>query len=114
MPYDRVIEKALREAQDLLLANLPPTRRLPDDRAVAALHAAISAPAVQEALERGNDTAQCFVLRAVNRILSEKPLAHRETINRLWDVLDDAELDRTTGSKRNSRRMMWRKKPPAR
>jgi hypothetical protein len=61
----------------------------------------------REALERGNDTALCFVLRAVNRILSDDDQPDRTTINRLWDVLDEPELKRAMGQQNM-------KKPPAR
>jgi hypothetical protein len=50
-------------------------------------------------LEHGNDTALCFVLRAVNRILSDDDQPNRTTINRLWDVLDEPELNRALGIK---------------
>src|SRR6516165_10457857 len=52
----------------------------------------------------GNDTALCFVLRAVNCILSDEDQPNT-TINRLWDVLDQPELNSAT---------LWQKKPPAR
>jgi hypothetical protein len=39
-------------------------------------------------------TALCFVLRAVNRILSDKDQPDRVTISRLWEVLDEPELNR--------------------
>ena len=57
-----------------------------------------------QALERGNDTALCFVLRAVICILSDEDQPNT-TINRLWDVLDQPELNSAT---------LWQKKPPAR
>ena len=114
MQYDRVIEQTILDAQNTLWANLPPANKLPDDRTVVCLRAIVGAPEVQRALEYCNDTALAFVLRAVNRVLSENPHAHRETINRLWDVLDDPELNRALGIKQNSRMMFGRKKPPAR
>jgi hypothetical protein len=114
MHYDRVIEKALREAQDILWANLPPTHNFPDDGAVFALRKIVRTPAVQEAIEKGSDTALCFVLRAVNRILCDKYLPLRVVLNRLWDVLDESELNHALGIEQNSRMVPWRKKPPAR
>jgi hypothetical protein len=113
MQYDRVVEKALRDAQDILRANLPPTHNLPDDGAVFALRKIVRAPRVQEAIEKGSDTALCFVLRAVNRILFDKYLPLRVVLNQLWDVLDHSELNRALGIEQNSRMMVWRKKPPA-
>jgi hypothetical protein len=66
---------------------------------------------VHQALERGNDTALCFVLRAVNRILSDEDQPNT-TISRLWDVLDEPELNRALGQ--NSRMILGQKKPRAR
>jgi hypothetical protein len=108
MQYDRLIERTLRDAQGILRANLPPAKNLPDDQAVQSLRAIVRTPPVREALERGNDTALCFVLRAVNRILSDDDQPDRTTINRLRDVLDEPELKRAMGVQQNM------KKPPAR
>ena len=107
MQYDLPIKRTLRDAQGILRANLPPAKNLPDDQAVKSLRAIVRTPQVREALERGNDTALCFVLRAVNRILSDDDQPDRTTINRLWDVLDEPELKRATGQQNM-------KKPPAR
>ena len=83
MQCSRLIERTLREAQGILRANLPPAKNLPDNQAVQSLRAIVHTPQVREVLERGNDTALCFVLRAVNRILSEDNQPDRRTINRL-------------------------------
>jgi hypothetical protein len=101
MQYGLLIKRTLRDAQGILRANLPPAKNLPDE-------AIVRTPQVREALERGNDTALCFVLRAVNRILSDDDQPDRTTINRLWDVLDEPELKRARGVQQNM------KKPPAR
>ena len=61
MQYDLVIERTLREAQGILWANLPPASNLPDAQAVKSLRALVRTPQVHQALERGNDTALCFV-----------------------------------------------------
>jgi hypothetical protein len=114
MQYDRVIEQALRDVQDLLLANLTPARHLPDSLAVGCLRTVLGASQVIQALERGNDTAPSFVLRAVNHIMSDKSQPLRVMLNRLWDIMDEPELNRALGIKQNSRMMIWRKKPPAR
>ena len=107
MRYDLLIERTLRDALGILRANLPPAKNLPDDQAVQSLRAIVRTPQVREALERGNDTALCFVLRAVNRILSDEDQPNT-TINRLWDILDEPEFNRAWGVKQNM------KKPPAR
>jgi hypothetical protein len=111
MQYDLVIKRTLREAHDILWANLPPASNLPDAQAVKSLRALIRTPQVHQALERGNDTALCFVLRAVNRILFDEDQPNT-TINRLWDVLDQPELNRAL--RQNSRMILGQKKPPAR
>ena len=111
MQYDLVIKRTLRDAQGILWANLPPASNLPDAQAVKSLRALIRTPQGQQVLERGNDTALCFVLRAVNRILSDEGQPNT-TINRLWDVLDEAELNRALGQ--SSRMILGQKKPHAR
>jgi hypothetical protein len=113
MQYDLVVKRTLREAQGILWANLPPASNLPDAQAVKSLRALIRTPHGQQVLERGNDTALCFVLRAVNRILSDKDQPDRVTISRLWEVLDEPELNRALGIRQNSRMILGRKKPPA-
>ena len=95
----------------MLWANLPPASNLPDAQAVKSLRALVRAPQVHQALERGNDTALCFVLRAVNRILSDEDRPNT-TINQDWDVLDQPELN--SDLRQNSRMTLWQKKPPAR
>ena len=111
MQCDLVIKRTLREAQGILWANLPPASNLPDAQAVKSLPALVRAPQVHQALERGNDTALCFVLRAVNRILSDEDQPNT-TINQLWDVLDQPELNRAL--MQNSRMILGQKKPPTR
>jgi hypothetical protein len=108
MQYDLLIERTLRNAQSILRANLPPAKNLPDDQAVQSLRAIVRTPQVREVLERGNDTALCFVLRAVNRILSDDDQSDRTKINRLWDVLDEPKFSRALGVQQNM------KKPSAR
>ena len=80
----------------MLWANLPPARNLPDAQAVKFLRALVRTPQVHQALKRGNDTALCFALRAVNRILSDEGQPNT-TINRLSGVLDEPELNRALG-----------------
>src|SRR5262244_4156186 len=87
MQSELVIKRTLREAQGMLWANLPPASNLPDAQAVKSLRVLVRTPQVPQALERGNDTALCFVLRAVNCILSDEDQPNT-TINRLWDVQD--------------------------
>ena len=106
MQYDRLIERTLREAQGILRANLFPAKNLPDKQAVQSLRAIVRTPQVREVLERGDDTALCFVLRAVNRILSEDNQPHRTAINRLWDVLDELEVHHALSGQQNRKRLL--------
>jgi hypothetical protein len=100
MQYDLVIKRTLREAQGILWANLPPASNLPDAQAVKSLRALIRTPQGQQVLERGNDTALCFVLRAVNRILSDKISRTRQSVGygKFWtnlSLIAPWVLDRT-------------------
>ena len=94
MQYDLLIERTLRDAQGILRANLPPAKNPPDNQAVQSLRAIVRTPQLREVLGQGNDTALCFVLRAVNRILADHGQPDRMRINRLWDVLDQPEFNR--------------------
>ena len=114
MQYDLVIKRTLRDAQAILWANLPPASNLPDVQAVKSLRSLVRTPQGQQLLERANDTALCFVLRAVNRILSDEDQPDRVTISRLSQVLDEPELNRALGLEQTSRTILGRKKPPAR
>src|SRR5262249_10988633 len=97
MSSDRVIVEALKVAQVLLCQNLPPKHNLTDAATVLRLLEVIGFPSVRSALERSSDTLTTFALRAVERVVSDRSLSHRETINRLWDVLDDAHLNKALG-----------------
>jgi hypothetical protein len=102
MSSDRVIVEALKVAQVLLCQNLPPKRNLTDAATVLRLSEVIGSPSIRSALERSSDTLTTFALRAVRRVLLDRSLSHRETINRLWDVLDDAHLNKALGSPPNT------------
>jgi hypothetical protein len=97
MSSDRVIVEALKVAQVLLCQNLPLKHNLTDAATVLRLLEVIGSPSIRSALERSSGTLTTFALRAVERVLSERSLSHRETINRLWDVLDDAHLNKALG-----------------
>src|SRR5215211_6859737 len=81
MKSDRVIESAIRPAQNLLWQNLPPTHKLPDTAAVARLRDLVRSPAVKSALLHSNDTFLAFVLRAVEFVLADQFRADREIIH---------------------------------
>jgi hypothetical protein len=97
MNSDRVIVEALKVAQVLLCQNLPPKQNLTDAATVLRLRELIGTPSIRSALERSSDAVTTFSLRAVERVLSDRSLSHREIINRLWDVLGDAHLNKALG-----------------
>jgi hypothetical protein len=107
MQYDLVVKRTLREAQGILWANLPPASNLPDAQAVKSLRGLVHTPGVG-ARQRHRSL---LLLRAINRILSDEDQPNT-TISRLWDVLDEPELNRALGQ--NSRMILGQKKPPAR
>jgi hypothetical protein len=111
--YDRVVEQALRDAQNFLWANLPSTHNLPDDRTMACLRAIMGRPEVRQALELASDTVLCMALRAVNHILAEKAQPPGATFDRLWAVLATTELNGAFGTKQAGM-TPWRKKPSTR
>jgi uncharacterized protein (DUF1778 family) len=63
----------------------------------------IRSQAIRLALERSSDTVLAFALRAVERVISDQSRTNRETINRLWDVLDDPHLHQALGLPQQSR-----------
>src|SRR5262249_2601757 len=110
-PMQHVIKRILREAQGILWANLPPASNLPDAQAVKSLRALVRAPQVHQAVERGNDTTLCLLLRPVNRDLSDRDQPST-TSNQLSAVLDHPEHSRSL--RQNSRMILGQKKPPTR
>jgi len=90
-------------AQDLLRQNLPPTRHLTDAATVIRFREVIRSQAIRSALERSSDTVLVFALRAVEQVTSDQSRTNRETITRLWDVLDDPHLNQALGLPQQSR-----------
>jgi hypothetical protein len=103
MNSERVIVDAIKVAQNLLWQNLPSTHTLSDTATVLRFRELVRSPAVRLALEGSSDTLLAFALRAAERVLSDQSRTHRETINRLWDVLDDPYLNKALGLPQNSR-----------
>ena len=103
MSSDRIIIDAIKVAQDLLWQNLPPTHNLTDAATVMRFRELVRSQAVRSALERSSDTVLAFALRAVERAVSDQSGTNRETINQLWDVLDDPHLNKALGLPQNSR-----------
>ena len=98
MSSDRVIVDAIKVAQDLLCQNLPPAHNLTDAATVMRFRELVRSQATRSALERSNDTLFAFALRAVERVISDHSQTNRETINRLWEVLDDPHLNQSLGN----------------
>ena len=57
--------------------------------------------AIRSALDRSSDTLLTFALRAVERVVSDQSWTNRETINQLWDILDDPHLNKALGLPQN-------------
>jgi len=98
---DRVIVEAIKVAQDLLRQNLPPMRSLTDAATVLRLRELVRSPSVRSALDRSSDTLLAFALRAIERVLCDHSRPHRETIDLLWDVLDQPHLNKALGLPQN-------------
>jgi hypothetical protein len=103
MNCQRVIEAAVRAAQDSLWQNAPPMHYVADDVTVARLRGLVRSPAIQAALLQSSDTFLTFVLRAVEIVVSDQSQDDREIIGRLWDVLDEPHLNQALGIQQNSR-----------
>ena len=105
MPFDAVIQQALREVRRLLVANIAPTRDL---RTVVCLNAVLGRESVRRALEKANDTAPCFALREVKYVLDQRQLP-KTTINQLWRIIEQLDF---APSIKQERPMIPQKKPP--
>src|SRR5204862_8255293 len=103
MRSDRIIVEAIKEGQNLLSQNLPPAHSLTDAATVMRFRELVRSQAIRSALERSSDTFLAFVLREVERVLCDQSRPHRETINRLWDILDDPHLNQALGLPGSSR-----------
>jgi hypothetical protein len=97
MTPDRLIVEALKVAQHLLRQNLPPMRNLTDAATVLRLRELVHSSSMRSALDRSSDTLLAFALRRAERALCDHSRPHRETINRLWDILDDPHLNQALG-----------------
>jgi hypothetical protein len=111
MRHDWAIARALGDVQRLLQANLPPKRRLPDDRTVACLRAVVSQDDVLCAMRRGSDTAPAFALRGMHRILHGRQHVPRAIISSLWEFMDEPALDELRRINRGGGATLERKLP---
>jgi hypothetical protein len=111
MSSDRIILDAIKVGQDLLSQNLPPAHNLTDAATVMRFRELVRSQAIRSSLERSSDTIFAFALRAVERVTSDHSQTNRETINRLWELLDDPHLNQALGIPPNRRKMLG---PPRR
>jgi len=103
MNRNRVIEAAIRAAQDFLWQNAPPMHYVADEATVDRLRDLMGSPAVQAALLQSSDAFLSFVLRAVEVVVRDQSQTDRQIIGRLWDVLDEPHVNRALGIPQNSR-----------
>ena len=103
MSSDRIIIDAIKMAQNLLRQNLPPTHNLTDAATVMQFRELVRSQAIRSASERSSDTLLAFALRQVERVISDQSRTNRETINQLWDILDDPHLNKALGLPQNYR-----------
>ena len=103
MNSQRVIESAVRAAQECLWQNAPPMYYVADDVTVARLRDLVRSPPIQAALLQSSDTFLVFALRAVELVVSDHSQNDRAIIGRLWDVLDEPHLNQALGIPQNSR-----------
>ena len=103
MSSDRTIVDAIKVAQDLLRQNLPPTHNLTDAETVMRFREIVRSQAIRSDLDRSSDKLLTFALREVERVISDQSRTNRETINQLWDILDDPYLNNALGFPQNSR-----------
>jgi hypothetical protein len=54
-------------------------------------------------VKRSSDTFFAFALRSVEHVVAKQSRTDRETISRLWDILDDPHLNQTLGLPQNYR-----------
>ena len=100
MSSDRIIVEAIKVAQSLLWQNLPPIHNLTDAATVMRFRELVRSPAIRSALERSSDTLFAFALRSVERVICDQTRTNRETINRLWDVLNEPHLNKALSFRR--------------
>ena len=97
------MESALEAAQNLLRQSLPSMHNLPDAATVARVRDLVRSPAVQSALGRSSDTFLAFALGADEHVVANQSQTDRETISKLWDILNDPHLNLALGLPQNYR-----------
>jgi hypothetical protein len=92
MKHDHVIDFLARKVDKVLRDNLLSASQVPDETAVRTIRSLVGASTAQLALERGSDTTRAFVVRAVNRVVSDESVPPRDALNRLRAVLDALDV----------------------
>jgi hypothetical protein len=103
MSSDRIIADGIKVAQHLLRQSLPPTHNLTDAAVVLRFRELVRSQAIRSALDRSSDAILAFALREVERVLCDQSRPHRETIERLWGILEDPHLNQALGLPGGSR-----------
>jgi hypothetical protein len=103
MHSDRVIADAIKAAQRLLWHRYD----LPDAMKVVRLRKFVRSPTVQSALQLSSDTLVAFTLRAVELVIADESRTDRETIRRLWDILNNPHLIQAVGPQNSPLGPSW-------
>lgn len=112
MDSNRVIEGAIRQAQDILWAAVPPGRSR--DAALDDIRGLLWSPGVNSALCSSSDTLVAFALREAQRAVADRSRNAAATIDLLWTVLDEPSLNAAIGISRSSHMKVGRGHPPRR
>jgi hypothetical protein len=102
MEHQRVIELAMREAQDILWDSLPPDSPA-KPVAVRNLRLLFRRTQTRLSLRQASDSLLAFHARAVQRILFDDGLEENDIFAALVPVLDDPGLNALLGLPPNSR-----------
>src|SRR5215468_10127143 len=103
MRCDYLFVVAIKLVQDPVLQYFPMAHNFTDAATVMRFRELVRSQAIRSALDRSSDTLLTFALRAVERVVSDQSRTNRETINQLWDILDDPHLNKALGLPQNSR-----------
>ena len=92
MKHELVIELLLKKVREVLSAARGPNRTISDELAVQTIRRLIAAPSAQTALDRGADTVEVFVLRAVNHVLLTNSNTPRVQVDDLLKSMSNYRL----------------------
>jgi hypothetical protein len=100
------MEEALRDVELIVSAWLDSC----DEPAQLAglVRSTFGTPEIRRVLERGNDTAPCFVLRSAHRIASDLSQRPETMLGRLWNLLNAADRSGAFHFSDNRLAVWWR------